>query len=235
MPEDTTCQQRTLFAEASLALIFPWLDAVRDWLASGADCGTSLNELLGRLSLSGFSSKMCLAFYPVAVVERALLLATDSPNTISELDMLATALSAARGNDYVRLIEDAITPESFLGWCGSAIAVDQGFLTLNLPEGVRCTAMSSETDQCRNDAGGSSLSRILETGTIPVKYFLSSRAAAGILRRAAKRGRTLPTRLQQALEALATGMETPVTQPTSPPRSTAAATTADSGPSRAST
>jgi hypothetical protein len=49
----------------------------------------------------------------------------------------------------------------------------------------------------------SSLSAVLETRAVPCKYWLSAKAAAGILRRAAKRGKILPTRLMTALEGLA--------------------------------
>src|SRR6266852_5034232 len=46
------------------------------------------------------------------------------------------------------------------------------------------------------------LSEILEA-QVPQRFFLSARAARGILRRAEKRGRTLPCHLQAALESLA--------------------------------
>jgi site-specific DNA-cytosine methylase len=39
----------------------------------------------------------------------------------------------------------------------------------------------------------------LETGDLPQRFFLSAKACAGILRRAEKRGKTLPSALQQAL------------------------------------
>jgi hypothetical protein len=55
----------------------------------------------------------------------------------------------------------------------------------------------------RNAAAACSLSAVLETRTVPRKYWLSAKAAAGILRRAAKRGKTLPQRLMTALEELA--------------------------------
>jgi hypothetical protein len=45
------------------------------------------------------------------------------------------------------------------------------------------------------------LSDILEAG-VPLKYFLSAKAAAGILRRADKRGKTLPYPLIEALEKI---------------------------------
>jgi hypothetical protein len=49
-----------------------------------------------------------------------------------------------------------------------------------------------------NDAAACSLSDILEA-EVPQKYFLSTRACAGILRRSEKRGVRLPERLRQAL------------------------------------
>jgi hypothetical protein len=67
------------------------------------------------------------------------------------------------------------------------------------------TAVSSE---CRSDEGGCSssepsLSQILEEPqNVPAKYSLSARAAQGILRRAEKRGRTLPQHLADALQAV---------------------------------
>ncbi len=54
-----------------------------------------------------------------------------------------------------------------------------------------------------NAAAVCSLSRVLETGQIPSRFFLSSTACAGILRRAEKRGRTLPKQLREALERVA--------------------------------
>lgn len=55
-----------------------------------------------------------------------------------------------------------------------------------------------------NDASVCSLSQVLEKGSIPPQYFLSSTACAGILRRAANRGKTLPPALFAALTAIAT-------------------------------
>lgn len=52
-----------------------------------------------------------------------------------------------------------------------------------------------------NDAVVSSLSQVLVRGSIPQEYFLSSKACAGILRRAEKRGKALPTPLLRALQA----------------------------------
>jgi len=54
-----------------------------------------------------------------------------------------------------------------------------------------------------SDAVASSLSDILETGPVPEKYFLSPKAATGILRRAQTRGRSLPPALDAALGTVA--------------------------------
>ena len=53
-----------------------------------------------------------------------------------------------------------------------------------------------------NDASVCSLSQVLERTSIPQRFFLSSKACAGILRRAEKRGKELPEALRQALEAV---------------------------------
>jgi hypothetical protein len=54
-----------------------------------------------------------------------------------------------------------------------------------------------------NDAAVCSLSQVLETGSIPQRFFLSAKACAGILRRAEKRGKELPMPLRIALTAVA--------------------------------
>jgi site-specific DNA-cytosine methylase len=66
--------------------------------------------------------------------------------------------------------------------------------------GVCLTASFSESPSA---AVVCSLSDVLESHA-PQRFFLSAKAASGILRRAKKRGRTLPSRLQAALESLAT-------------------------------
>ena len=54
-----------------------------------------------------------------------------------------------------------------------------------------------------NDAAVCSLSQVLEKGSIPPRFFLSGTACAGILRRAEKRGKSLPPSLHAALQAVA--------------------------------
>jgi hypothetical protein len=63
-----------------------------------------------------------------------------------------------------------------------------------------CWTLSSS--ECPSDAVASSLSDILETGVVPRRYYLSAKACAGILRRAAKRGKQLPAILYAALRSV---------------------------------
>jgi hypothetical protein len=61
------------------------------------------------------------------------------------------------------------------------------FLTLNSSE------WPSDADVCL-------LLDTLETGDVPQRFFLSAKACQGILRRAQKRGKTLPPMLHKALK-----------------------------------
>lgn len=59
------------------------------------------------------------------------------------------------------------------------------------------------TSEFPNEGVECSLSDVLETqGEHLKKYSISAKAAQGILRRANRRGKTLPTILQQALESV---------------------------------
>lgn len=66
-------------------------------------------------------------------------------------------------------------------------------------------SLTLNTSEFHSHATACSLSDIYETGDVPQRYFLSVKACAGILRRAAKRNRTLPTRLRAALEEASKG------------------------------
>ena len=65
-----------------------------------------------------------------------------------------------------------------------------GFLTLSTLEWPSAAAVCS-------------LSDVLETGEVPRRFFLSATACRGILRRAEKRGKSLPPSLAAALQAVA--------------------------------
>ena len=86
--------------------------------------------------------------------------------------------------------EDEILPHCFEGWQNSGMGSPTEFLTLS-------------TLEFHSGAVACSLSDILETGDVPPRFFLSATACRGILRRAEKRGKDLPTQLHRALQAVA--------------------------------
>ena len=84
---------------------------------------------------------------------------------------------------------DGILEPSSGRWGNWGMNVPSGFLTLNGSE-------------LPNPAAVCLLSDILETEDIPERFYLSRKACAGIIRRAKRRGKILPTELQQALEQI---------------------------------
>lgn len=90
---------------------------------------------------------------------------------------------------FCRQAPDGIWEPSSGRWANSGIWGPTGCLTLN-------------TLEWPSDGAACSLSDILEMD-VPLRYFLSARAARGILRRAEKKGRKMPPRLREALLAVA--------------------------------
>lgn len=108
--------------------------------------------------------------------------------------VLADALSAARGNGCERLIRAEILGTCSLTWTSSG-TVSHGELSMRAG-----SESPSVVVAC-------SLSAVLETRPVPPRYWLSAKAAAGILRRAEARGKDLPPRLRTALESLAASVQ----------------------------
>lgn len=187
---------------ASLAPAFPWLDSVLA-LLEPADCGTSSGGASPSFLPSGFSLRTCLVYYPAADVLSAAAWPCECVSILSESNAetrwreIVDAASAKSGDDYIRLIRDAISQSSSQDWLSWGMASRGGFLTLS------GSASPSDVDVC-------SLSDVLEMSAVHPKFFLSQTACRGILRRAAKRGRALPEHLRLALEQAASlGQEEP--------------------------
>jgi hypothetical protein len=96
-----------------------------------------------------------------------------------------------------RRTEDGILEPYSGAWSNSGMGSPTECLTLSIAEWTGLDGLSL------NDDGVCSLSDILETGDVQQRYYLSAKACAGILRRAGKRGKTLPPQLQRALAAVA--------------------------------
>src|SRR5215831_11619235 len=95
--------------------------------------------------------------------------------------------------DCFRPTQDGTLPEFSWAWASSGT-------------GGRTEFWTRAGSECPSVVAVSSLSAVLETRPVPRRYWLSARAAAGILRRAERRGKTLPERLMTALTSLATSM-----------------------------
>lgn len=137
-------------------------------------------------------------------------LASPSPSPDSEREWLTTVVTWP--SDFVRFLgafsragsfgktyrglyrhtlEDVLISDvSFKGFENAGMGSRTVFLTLNISEWPSAGAACS-------------LSDILETGDLPQRYYLSATACAGILRRAAERGKQLPRLLMLALEEVA--------------------------------
>ena len=114
------------------------------------------------------------------------------------------ALSSRRGEDFgrfVSLLVDGMSRSLKADGesAGSSLRLREDsewhgeYLTLNLPE------WNNFRGQSRSAGSVSSLSDILVSGNIPPRYYLTVKCAEGILRRAARRGKTLPPVLKEAL------------------------------------
>ena len=110
---------------------------------------------------------------------------------------------------------DEISPSYSARWATSGFTTSPG------------ECWTADTSECPSggDASSSLADVLLET--VPDRFFLSPRAAAGILRRAEKRGRELPAALQTALSQLARSHTAAIGDSTATPR------TSSSAPSRA--
>lgn len=92
--------------------------------------------------------------------------------------------------DYFPQTVDEISPSFSRRWPTSGFTTSLG------------ECWTADTSECPNGGGEfSSLPDVLED-EVPARFYLSQKAAAGILRRAEKRGKALPPRLESALREL---------------------------------
>jgi hypothetical protein len=99
--------------------------------------------------------------------------------------------------DYFPAKADEISPSFSRRWPSSGFTTSPG------------ECWTADTSECPSGGGVSSCLADVIQDNVASKYFLSPRAAAGILRRAEKRGRELPSHLLAALEAVARTTTTP--------------------------
>jgi hypothetical protein len=99
--------------------------------------------------------------------------------------------------DYFPATKDATSPSYSRRWPTSGFTTSPG------------ECWTADTSECPNGGGEySSLLDVLEAD-VPPRFYLSPKAAAGILRRAEKRGKNLPPPLDKALRELSGQAATP--------------------------
>src|SRR5690606_23682624 len=131
-------------------------------------------------------------------------LANLSASPDSERDWMIRV--ATSRSPFLRLL-NAIAPA---GWSGrtspacchrreDGILVPSSGAWSNSGMGSPTESWTLSTSEFPSDAAVCSLSDALETGEVPRRFYLSAKACAGILRRAEKRGKSLPPSLAAAL------------------------------------
>ncbi len=146
----------------------------------------------------------------------------DSPTASSLWSNDTTPVSSCSRTfrDFSPVMAGATWQRSSVRWSNSGMAWDTGCSTLATSE---CRSADGECSSSE-----SRLADVLEPSS-PPRFYLSARAAAGILRRASKRGRELPRELERALSSLAKERASDITTPmtTSSPTSSEPSTTSD--------
>ena len=149
-------------------------------------------------TLTLFVEDSLVKTFPSQVSELGL---PESEPVSSGMHSLSRPMSKQNGSswrmcqDFYQATADAISESSSLRWPTQGIATSSGGFWIR---------SSSESPSVAVEC---SLSDILEPH-VPERYLLSAKACAGILRRAQRRGKTLPEPLAVALEAVV-GLATP--------------------------
>jgi hypothetical protein len=156
------------------------------------DHAPSLDQSAGRLAVicSAEASPARISASPAHAPGSTAPVPASSSSSHESLTLFGPAGYSSRTfPDFFPPTVDEISPSFSRRWPSSGMAFAGECWTLDTSESPR-------------DAVACSLSDILEP-EVPSRFYLSSRAARGILRRATARGRTLPSHLSAALEAVA--------------------------------
>ena len=126
---------------------------------------------------------------------REASLASSTSLHASSRDAFPLLLSSKTSQVSFRAMEDMTSESSPGRWPSSGMAWHGGYLT-------------AATSESPSPAKESSLSDVIETSDVPERYFLSPNAAAGMLRRADRMGRSLFRPLRRSLEILSRARST---------------------------
>lgn len=143
-------------------------------------------------------------FYEAVRIIREMRNATNGKYpTFAVWENVLGAFTSNKGHDFRCVLEEL---QKICGGGGTLLCLclkaesgptpERSWQTVSVSHGV---CLTRNTGESPSDAAESTLSQILQENT-PEKYYLSAKACQGILRRAERRGKELPTILREALE-----------------------------------
>ena len=194
--EGTSTGQSTLWSEEPPASPSPSPDSARDWMTTVATWPSNFVGLLAAYGHSGSFGKMCLGSCPLSPTTLPIRVSISTEWEVTPPESPGTGVGFCSPVSTTRR-KAMRSSVSWPRFKNSAMGSPTAFLTLSTSEWNHTLTPS------RSDGAVCSLSDILETGAHLAPYFSSRKACAGILRRAAKRGRALPDSLHRALEHVA--------------------------------
>lgn len=187
--------QSMLWSEEHLASLSQSPVSEADWAMSVATSRSNFLGLLTGKGPDGWSGRTSPAYFPqlpTSLPIHVLRQSTWKVVTDPETGKKSWSKTSTTQTKTMR------SPASWPDFQNSGTSMPTGLLTLN-------------TSEFHSGAVASSLSDILETGVVPQRFYLSATACRGILRRAEKRGKSLPPSLLAALEAVASGQTSTAT------------------------
>ena len=156
-------------------------------------------------------------------MEQSTFLLEEHPVNHSQLQGLEKALMTHEATSCLHILPllNNISPSGWFGKTSPAYcqATEEKILEPSSQRwgksgtGFHGESWTLNTSEYHKDAAVCSLSDVLESGEVQQKFFLSSKACLGILRRAERRLKVLPLILESALRECAALETTPVTAP----------------------
>jgi hypothetical protein len=171
-------EQLTCLLEELPARISALQDSERAWLESAATSHWNFLDWLTACGPAGWYGRT----FPESIPQ----LPTQLPIVI-HCELAET--ESASGKTYMQM-KRTLSPVFWPDFKNSGMGSPTELWTLN-------------TLEYHSAAAACSLSDILETGDVPQRFYLSDTACRGILRRAERRGKTLPAALRRALMEVA--------------------------------
>jgi len=182
-------EQSMFWSEEHLASLSQSPVSEQDWAMIVATSPSNFLDLLAAKGPDGWSGRTSPAYTPQLPTSLPIRVRRQSTWTVQTDPETGKRSWLKTNTTQTKTMRSRVSWPDFQN---SGMGSHTGLLTLNILE-------------FHKGAVASSLSDVLETGPVPQRYYLSATACRGILRRAEKRGKSLPPSLLAALEGVASG------------------------------